>query len=269
MCRPKEDPSAGSLVVIAVALALVWPAAAFAQPPLVDDTRVNTATAIRATTRRRARRASPCGARPYAPGSTTPGRPPASRLHLRISSCGRWTQLQGELGANNNGDPTLAINNKTGTFFYGENATIGGNPAIGVARSTDNCQTFGAAVDASAASSGLNTVGNLTTLSDKPSIAVDNSGGADNGNVYVCWTRFIDTSNPSGRAGGYERASFFRSINGGPSYVNEQIIQAQGPAPFRVGRQSRSQRPGARGLGPTGPAQRPETSGSWPRRTAG
>ena len=34
------------------------------------------------------------------------------------------------------GDPTLAVNQTTGTFFYGENATIGGNPAIGVARST-------------------------------------------------------------------------------------------------------------------------------------
>jgi hypothetical protein len=142
-----------------------------------------------------------------------------------------WTD-QGELGANNNGDPTLAVNQTIGTFFYGENATIGGNTAIGVARSTDSCQTFGAAVDASAASSGLNTVGNLTTLSDKPSIAVDNSGGASNGNVYVCWTRFIDTSNPSDGQADTSELRFSRSTNGGASYVNEQIIQAQGPAPF-------------------------------------
>src|SRR6184192_4328562 len=49
-----------------------------------------------------------------------------------------WTD-QGELGANNAGDATLDVNRTTGTFYYGENATIGGNTAIGVARSTDDC----------------------------------------------------------------------------------------------------------------------------------
>jgi hypothetical protein len=141
-----------------------------------------------------------------------------------------WTD-QGELGIGNSGDPTLAVNQGTGTFYYGENATIAGNSAIGVARSTDDCQSFGNAVDASAASSGLSMVGNITTLSDKPSIAVDNSGGANNGNLYVCWTRFIDTSNPPNGQDTSE-LRFSRSTDGGATYVNEQVIQAQGLSPF-------------------------------------
>lgn len=221
-----------SLVVIAVALALVWPAAALAQPPLVDDTRVNTATGDPGDNTTQSETSLAVRGTTVCAGFNDSGPTAGISGFARSTNSGQtWTD-QGELGANNNGDPTLAINQTTGTFFYGENATIGGNPAIGVARSTDNCQTFGAAVDASAASSGLNTVGNLTTLSDKPSIAVDNSGGANNGNVYVCWTRFIDTSNPSDGQADTSELRFSRSINGGASYVNEQIIQAQGPAPF-------------------------------------
>ena len=142
-----------------------------------------------------------------------------------------WTD-QGELGANNNGDPVVAVNQATGTFFYANNATIGGNPAIGVARSTDDCVSFGAQVDASAASSVLQAPGNRTTLSDKPWIAVDNTGGANNGNIYVCWTRFIDTDNPPDNNANTSELRFSRSTDGGATYVNEQVIQAQGPAPF-------------------------------------
>ena len=124
---------------------------------------------------------------------------------------------QGGLGQS--GDPVLAVNQTTGTFYYAEIATIGGNPAIGVARSTNDCQTFGAPVNASPVASGL--AG--TTLNDKPWIAVDNTGGADDGNTYVCWTRFF--------TGGSE-LRFSRSINGGATYQNEQILAPNGTAPF-------------------------------------
>lgn len=131
---------------------------------------------------------------------------------------GAWTD-QGELGANNSGDPALDVDRTTGTFYYAENATIGGNTAIGVARSTDDCRTFGAAVNASAVASGL--AG--TTLMDKPSIAVDNTASANNGNLYVCFTRFF---NPN------SELRFSRSTDGGATFVNEQILQVNGTAPF-------------------------------------
>ena len=221
-----------SLFVMAATLALLQPAAAFAQPVLVDDTRVNTATGDPGDNTTQSETSLVVRGTTVCAGFNDSGPAMGISGFARSTNSGQtWTD-QGELGANNNGDPTLAVNQTTGTFFYGENATIGGNTAIGVARSTDNCQTFGAAVDASAASSGLNTVGNATTLSDKPSIAVDNSGGANNGNVYVCWTRFIDTSNPSDGQADTSELRFSRSTNGGASYVKEQIIQTQGPAPF-------------------------------------
>ena len=97
-----------------------------------------------------------------------------------------WTDL-GEIGQR--GDPVIAVHEDSGTFYYAEIATLGGNPAIGVAVSTDDCMSFGAPVDASPVSSGLV----ATTLNDKPWIAVDNTGGANDGNVYVCWTRFATT----------------------------------------------------------------------------
>jgi hypothetical protein len=128
-----------------------------------------------------------------------------------------WTDLG---GIGQSGDPVLAVHQATGTFYYAEIATIAGLPAIGVARSTDDCQTFGAAVDASPTASGIAT----TTLNDKPWIAVDNSGGARDGNIYVCWTRF-DSANPS-------ELRFSRSLDGGATYQNEQILAPGGTAPF-------------------------------------
>ena len=77
-----------------------------------------------------------------------------------------WTDLG---GIGQRGDPALAVHQATGNFHYAEIATIGGNPAIGVAVSTDDCQTFGAAVDASPGASAIGT----TTLNDKPWIAVE------------------------------------------------------------------------------------------------
>ncbi len=128
-----------------------------------------------------------------------------------------WTDLG---GIGQRGDPVLAVHQATGNFHYAEIATIGGNPAIGVAVSTDDCLTFGAAVDASPGASAIGT----TTLNDKPWIAVDNTGDANDGNIYVCWTRFDSASASELR--------FSRSTDGGTTYVNEQILAPGGTGPF-------------------------------------
>ena len=127
-----------------------------------------------------------------------------------------WTD-QGEIGQR--GDPVIAVHNDSGAFYYAEIATIGGNPAIGVAVSSDDCASFGAPVDASPGASAIGS----TTLNDKPWIAVDNNGGANDGNIYVCWTRFFSSGS---------ELRFSRSTDGGATYVNEQILAASGTAPF-------------------------------------
>jgi uncharacterized repeat protein (TIGR01451 family) len=146
-----------------------------------------------------------------------------SGLSRSVNLGSAWTDLG---GIGQSGDPVLAVHEATGNFYYAEIATIGGNPSIGVARSTDDCWTFGAAVDASPVSSGFAN----TTLNDKPWIAVDNTGGARDGNIYACWTRFFDTDG-DGMADTSE-LRFSRSLDGGLTYQNEQILQAAGTAPF-------------------------------------
>lgn len=140
-----------------------------------------------------------------------------SGLSRSINLGETWDDLGGIGGG---GDPVVAVHRATGRFFYAEIATIGGNPAIGVARSTDDCQTFAAPADASPVASGFAD----TTLNDKPWIAVDNTSGPNDGNVYVCWTRFSDTD-PS-------ELRFSRSTDGGLTYGNEQILQPGGTSPF-------------------------------------
>lgn len=123
-----------------------------------------------------------------------------------------WTD-QGGVGQF--GDPVLAVNQSTGTFYYAELAAFGGVSAIGVARSTDNCTSFSAPVSASPGGSAA------AHFQDKPWIAVDNTGGARNGYIYVCWTRFVNNF-PGPPTGGETR--FSRSIDGGATFVNEQVI---------------------------------------------
>jgi len=122
-------------------------------------------------------------------------------------------------GIGQSGDPVIAVHRASGTFYYAEIATVGGNPAIGVASSTNDCQTFAAAVDASPGAS----ASPATTLNDKPWIAVDNSGGPNDGNIYACWTRFFS---------GTSELRVSRSTDGGATFVNEQIIAPSGTAPF-------------------------------------
>ena len=135
-----------------------------------------------------------------------------------------WTDLGG-LGAS--GDPALAVHEATSTFYYAEIGGVAGN-GIGVTASTDGCQTFGTPADAAAATSALA----ATTLSDKPWIAVDNTGGTNDGNIYACWTRFIDTSSPPNGTADTSELRVSRSTNGGTSFTTEQVISAQGTAPF-------------------------------------
>lgn len=133
-----------------------------------------------------------------------------------------WTERPG-LGQS--GDPVVVVHRASGTFYYAELATIGGNSAIGVAASTDDCQTFGAPVDAGPAAS----ASAATTLNDKPWIAVDNTGGVNDGNLYVCWTRFFDQGMPAVVT---SELRVSRSIDGGATFVNEQVLVAAGTAPF-------------------------------------
>ena len=133
-----------------------------------------------------------------------------------------WTDLG---GLNERGDPVLAYHEASDTYFY---ANLG-TQQIRVNRSTDGCQTFGAAVNASTL---FNVSGNTTTLADKPWIAVDNTGGANDGNVYLCFTRFFDTTMPQDGTADASELRFMRSTNGGASYTNEQVVGANGTAPF-------------------------------------
>ena len=122
-------------------------------------------------------------------------------------------------GLNERGDPVVVHHTASDTFYY---ASLG-NQSIRVAASTDGCASFGTSVNAS-------TVFANTTLADKPWIAVDNNGGGNDGNLYICWTRFID-NDADGNADTSELRSA-RSTDGGTTWTNEQVIAAQGTAPF-------------------------------------
>ncbi len=115
-------------------------------------------------------------------------------------------------GVGTNGDPVVVAHHASGRFYYAE---LGGQTP-GVFRSTDDCRTFSARVNVGATIAG-------TTLGDKPWLAVDNTGGARDGDLYICWTRFF--SNGS-------ELRFSRSTDGGVTFVNEQVLAANGTAPF-------------------------------------
>ena len=105
----------------------------------------------------------------------------------------------------------IAVHKASGNFYYAELAQFPGVSTleIGVARSVDDGETFAAAVNASPDAAGL------PGFQDKPWMAVDNSGGAGDGNVYVCWTRF---------APGAGEIRFSLSLDGGLTFQNEQVI---------------------------------------------
>jgi hypothetical protein len=116
-------------------------------------------------------------------------------------------------GGSNSGDPALAVDG-TGDLYF---ATLAGNAAgasfIGVARSTTltPAVTFGTPV----LIPGLDPNG----FQDKELIAVDATGGANDGNVYVVWTEFFGTQS---------RILFSRSTDGGATYAAAAQISTTG-----------------------------------------
>src|SRR5262249_15788405 len=61
----------------------------------------------------------------------------------------------------------------------------------------------------------------IADLEDKPWMAVDNSGGANDGNVYVCWTRFVNELTSGPKSG---EIHFSRSTDGGATFTDEQTL---------------------------------------------
>ena len=123
-----------------------------------------------------------------------------------------WTD-QGGIGQS--GDPVLAVHQASGAFYYAELAFISGASAIGVAKSIDDCTSFPTMANASPTTSAI------PDFQDKPWIAVDNSGGARDGYVYVCWTRFVDFFPGPATS---DEIFISRSTDGGATFVDEQII---------------------------------------------
>jgi len=235
------------MVPLAIALAIVFPAAAGV---IVDDTQVNAAdpqAVIDANHTTQNETSLAVNGSTICAGFNDSGGAQLSGFARSTNGGQTWAD-QGELPGNpqpapnaanftNDGDPSLAVNLATGDSYYGENATsgvaanAGPSKVIVVARSTDGCQTFPRANQV-VVSTVIPTVGNRTTLSDKPSVAVDNSGTSNPRRIYVCWTRFVDTDNPADNVANESELRFARSIDGGLTYQDEQVLQVNGPAPF-------------------------------------
>jgi hypothetical protein len=230
-----------SALALAAALAIVFPAEAGV---IVNDTQVNNTAGDPAGHTTQNETSLAVNGSTICAGFNDSGGAQLSGFARSTDGGANWAD-QGELPGNplapgnannftNDGDPALAVNLATGVFYYGENATsgdsnLGISKVIVVARSTDGCQTFPRANQV-VVNAILNTNTDRTTFSDKPSVAVDNSGTTNPRNVYVCWTRFVDTDN-NGAADASE-LRFARSTDGGLTYGNEQVLQANGPAPF-------------------------------------
>jgi hypothetical protein len=116
-------------------------------------------------------------------------------------------------GGANSGDPALAVDG-AGTIYF---ATLAGDATgasfIGVARSTALAPavTFGAPV----LIPGLDPNG----FQDKELIAIDATGGANDGNIYVVWTEFF---------GNQSRILFSRSTDAGVTYAPAAQISTMG-----------------------------------------
>ena len=170
---------------------------------------------------------------------------------------GSWGSSWADLDIANglqNADPVLAVHKASGRFYYASISALGGPGAgqsvkgiIGVSTSTDDCQTFSqtlanaspsvAALPATTCAPGLPTVcstngdcapGQVCSdadFEDKPWITVDNSDGASNGTVYVCWSKIVGEH--PGPSSGFE-LRFSRSVDGGVSFTDEQVLSAPG-----------------------------------------
>lgn len=151
------------------------------------------------------------------------------------------------------GDPVVAVHHASGTFYLADlglevDAIDGFRSIISVARSTDDCRTFAEFANAtpdasrprSCAAPEVSFCANRNCrensdcdssrgagdgvcsgrdAEDKPWIAVDNSGGPFDGNVYACWSRFVGAS--SNFQGIELRVS--RSQDGGRTFEEQRV----------------------------------------------
>lgn len=138
---------------------------------------------------------------------------PLSGFSRSLNGGTSWID-QGYTGSRRFSDPVLAVHRASGRFYYASLSVQNAAPAIGVATSTDDCKTFPTLVNASPSAV-------IADLEDKPWIAVDNSGGTYDGNVYTCWTRFVNEI-----VGGPQSAEihFTRSTDGGTTFADEQVL---------------------------------------------
>jgi len=101
------------------------------------------------------------------------------------------------------GDPSLAVHQATGRFYFSSLAADEfGQSIIGVGRSLDDGETFQPQV---VASPGLDP----NNFQDKELLAVDNTGALTDGNVYVAWTEFSQVG---------LQIRFSRSVDGGETF---------------------------------------------------
>lgn len=147
----------------------------------------------------------------------TGGTPGLAGLGDSINGGATWTD-RGEIGGGS--DPVIAIGRAGGRRYYARIDRIGGGNGIGVSRSDGDCESFAQPVDAAAASSKLAT----TAISDKPWIAVDNTGGPRDGTVYVCWSRFV--------TGGAVELRFSRSVDKAATFEAEKVLAPTPSSPF-------------------------------------
>jgi len=117
----------------------------------------------------------------------------------------------------NGGDPAVAVD-RAGNFYTAHLTTVptptirptGFGSAIGIHKSTDDGLTWGPPVYP--ATPGVK----VNSTQDKEFIAVDTSGGAHDGNVYVSWTSIGGITPPGGSPN--PPIVFSRSTNGGASF---------------------------------------------------
>lgn len=121
-------------------------------------------------------------------------------------------------GVGDAGDPVLARAATSGTVYL---STLGFNSGdrIQVFRSSDNGVTFAAPVNGAPGFEGTG------DFQDKSWIAVDNFSGSGQGNVYLAWRNFADSSPGSGVIHGIR---FTRSTDGGNTWGPNQGVLIAG-----------------------------------------